>query len=60
MAKQTKPRGRAVDDWLDELKDIPIDREERRREMLRRKGVANAVAAAKAVEPMLKEAFAER
>ena len=59
MAKQTKPRGRRVD-WLDELKDIPIDREERRREMLRRKGVANAVAAAKAVEPMLKEAFAER
>ena len=59
MAKQTKPRGRRVD-WLDELKDIPIDREERRREMLRRKGAANAAAAAKVVEPMLKEAFAER
>ena len=45
---------------LDEATDLPVDHDERRREALRRRGVANAVAAAKAVEPLLRKALAER
>lgn len=60
MAKRTKPHTLPGADRLDEAMVLPVDRDERRRELLRRRGVADAVAAAKAVEPLLKEALAER
>lgn len=57
MVKKTKPH---TVNRLDKAKVLPVDRDERRRESLRRRGVADAVAAAKAVEPLLREALAER
>ena len=60
MAKRTKQHTVPGPIRLDEAAVLPADRDERRRELLRRRGVADAVAAAKAVEPLLKEALAER
>ena len=60
MAKKTNQHAVRKVNRLDEALDLPIDRDERRGELLRRKGVANAVAAAKAVEPLLRKALAER
>lgn len=60
MAKRTKQRTGPGANRLDEAAVLPVDRDERRRELLRRRGVADAVAAAKAVEPLLKEALAGR
>lgn len=59
MDKKTKPHTVRRVNRLDEAKVLPMDRDERRRESLRRRGVADAVAAAKAVEPLLREALAE-
>lgn len=60
MAKKTTPRRVPRIHRREEATNTPIDSEERRRESLRRRGVADAVAAAKAVEPLLREALAER
>lgn len=60
MAKRAKPHTVRGANRLDEATVLPVDRDERRRELLRRRGAADAVAAAKAVEPLLKEAFGER
>ena len=60
MVKKTKRRTARRVNRLDEATILPVDRDERRRELLRRRGVANAVAAAEAVEPLLREALAER
>ena len=61
MAKQTELHKVRRVNRLDDPADFPpLDRDERHRESLRREGIANAMAAAKAVEPLLKEALAER
>ena len=60
MGKKTKTQTVRRANRLDETTILPVDRDERRQELLRRKGVANAVAAAEAVEPLLRKALAER